>query len=152
MGYCFYQGMPIDPPELFGQDVIWSGFDKVEAQADAVAKRVHQWVLVEGLKPEDVVVLVGRRPKDLVYDLLRQRTEMSGVQWSFEAHGRNKYVLVDTISRFKGLEAQAIILWIGDYVDDESNVELLYVGTTRAKSLLNIVCSTSAVIKLRISR
>lgn len=144
-GYCFYQGITIDPPELLGHDVIWTGLDKAEAQADAVAKRVHQWVHVEGLRPEDIAVLVARRPKGFVYELLTQRTESAGVQWAFEAHGTAKSVLVDTVARFKGLEAQAVILWVDDDVVDESHLEILYVGITRAKSLLNIVGSLKVV-------
>jgi hypothetical protein len=148
-GYSFYQGIPIDPPELLGQDVIWTGLDKVEAQADAVAKRVHQWVHVEGLKPEDVVVLVAKRPKGFVYELLKQRTEAAGVEWTFEVHGKAKCVLVDTVSRFKGLEAQAVILWVGDDIVDESHWETSYVGTTRAKTLLDLVGSQKAVRAFR---
>lgn len=148
-GYTFYKGIPIDPPELFGQDVIWTGLDKVESQADAVAKRVHQWVHVEGLKPEDVAVLVAMRPKGLLYDLLKQRAEAAGAEWAFEAHGKAKCVLVDTVARFKGLEAQAVVLWVGDDVVDEAHWETLYVGATRAKSLLNIVGSQKAVSGLR---
>lgn len=149
VGYSFYQGIPIDPPELLGQGVIWTGLDKVEAQADAVVKRVHQWVCVEGLRPEDVAVLVAKRPKGLVYELLGQRTEAAGAKWAFEAHGKANCVLVDTVARFKGLEAQAVVLWVGDDVVDDAHWETLYVGTTRAKSLLNIVGSMKVVKALR---
>lgn len=148
-GYSFYEGIPIDPPELPGQDVIWSCLDKVEAQADAVAKRVHQWVHVEGLKPEDVAVLVAKRPKSFLYELLNQRAEAACAVWAFEAHGKAKCVLVDTVARFKGLEAQAVVLWVGDDVVDEAHWETLYVGTTRAKSLLNFVGSSKVVRALR---
>lgn len=148
-GYCFYQGNPIDPPELPGQDVIWTGLDKPDAQADAVARRVHQWVQVEGLRPEDVVVLVAKRPKDVLYELLQERKEAASVEWAFEVHGKAKCVLVDTVARFKGLEAQAVVLWIGDEVIDEANWETVYVGTTRAKSLLTVVGSLKVVKALR---
>ena len=127
-GYCFYQGNPIDPPELAGQDVIWTGLDKPDTQADTVARRVHQWVQVEGLK---------------------QRLEAAGVEWAFEVHGKAKCVLVDTVARFKGLEAQAVVLWIGDEVIDEAHWETVYVGTTRAKSLLTVVGSLKVVRALR---
>ncbi|HQX08268.1 MAG TPA: ATP-binding domain-containing protein, partial [Zoogloea sp.] len=133
-------------------DVIWNGNDKVDIQADSVAKRVRQWVQVEGLKPEDVAVLVAKRPKALVYELLTQRTEAAGAKWALEAHGTAKSVLVDTVARFKGLEAQAVILWVGDEVVDEAHWETLYVGTTRAKSLLNIVGSLKVVSALRARR
>ncbi|MBN8744358.1 MAG: ATP-binding domain-containing protein [Thiomonas arsenitoxydans] len=44
-------------------------------------------------------------------------------------------------SLFKGLEAQAVVLWIGDEVVSDEQWETVYVGTTRAKSLLTIVGS-----------
>lgn len=48
-------------------------------------------------------------------------------------------VLVDTVARLKGIEAQAVVLWIGDEVIDEAHWEKVYVGTTRVKSLLTVV-------------
>ncbi|MNC57796.1 hypothetical protein D3C75_1074790 [compost metagenome] len=56
---------------------------------------------------------------------------------------------MDTVARFKGLEAQAVVLWVGDDVVDEAHWETLYVGTTRAKSLLNFVGSSKVVRALR---
>jgi len=132
-----------------GQDVIWTGLDKIEAQADAVVKRIHQWVQVEGLRAEDVVVLVAKRPKGYCYDLLQQRAEATGAEWAFEVHGMGKCVLVDTVARFKGLEAQAVILWVGDEVVTEANWETVYVGATRAKTLLAIVGSQNTLKVLR---
>ncbi len=148
-GYCFYQGSPIDPPELVGQDVIWTAIDNIQAQADAVAKRVQQWVLVEGLRPGDVAVLVAKRPKRLPYELLTQRSAIVDVEWAFEVHGNAKCVLVDTVARFKGLEAQAVVLWIGDEVVEAKQWETVYVGATRAKTLLAIVGSKNALQAVR---
>jgi hypothetical protein len=54
-------------------------------------------------------------------------------------------VLVDTVARFKGLESAAVVLWLGDEVVEEEQWESLYVGTTRAKSLLYIVGSAAVV-------
>ena len=50
---------------------------------------------------------------------------------------------MDTVRRFKGLEASVVILWGLDGVDWERSEELLYVGMSRAKSLL-VVVGTSA--------
>jgi hypothetical protein len=144
-----HQGSQIDPPELHGQDVIWTAQDKAEAQADAVAKRVHQWVQVEGLKPEDVAVLVAKRPKIHTYELLKQREDAAGANWAIEVHGKAKCVLVDTVARFKGLEAQAVVLWIGNEVVTEENWETMYVGMTLAKTLLAVVGSQDALNILR---
>lgn len=151
-GYCFYRGSPIDPPELIGHDVIWTGIDKLEDQADAVVRRVHQWVQVEGLNPGDVAVLIAKRPKSIPYELLSQRAEMAGVEWTFEIHGKAKCVLVDTVARFKGLEAQAVVLWVGNEIIDEEQWETIYVGATRAKSLLTVIGSQKVVTALRTRR
>ena len=151
-GYCYYQGSPIDPPELVGHDVIWTAIEKDDAQADAVAKRVHQWVQVEGIRPEDVAVLVAKRRKAYLYELLNKRIELAGAELVFEVHGQNKCVLVDTVARFKGLEAQAVVLWVGDEVIAEKMWETVYVGTTRAKTLLAVVASHDTVKSLREGR
>ncbi|MNE96007.1 hypothetical protein D3C80_1941630 [compost metagenome] len=58
-------------------------------------------------------------------------------------------MLLDTVARFKGLEAQAVVLWLGDDVVDKGQWETLYVGATRAKSLLCIVCTPDAAKVLR---
>ena len=149
VGYSYYLGNSIDPPELAGEAITWTAVADTEAQADAIAKQVNKWLHAEGLKPEDVAVLVAKRPKALVYDLLQQRTEAAGAKWAFEAHGKAKCVLVDTVARFKGMESQAVVLWIGDEVVDEEHWETLYVGATRAKSLLNVLGSPRAIKTLR---
>lgn len=138
-GYGFYKGSPIDPPELVGPDVVWTDVDQPEAQADAVVARVKQWVQVEGIKPNDVVVLVAKRPKSPAYQLLQQRADIAGIAMVAESRTMEPCVLVDTVARFKGLEAQAAVLWLGDEVVDEKQWETVYVGTTRAKSLLAVV-------------
>jgi hypothetical protein len=51
-------------------------------------------------------------------------------------------VVLDSVRRFKGLEADVIILFLPDtYVDD---AEMLYVATTRAKGMLIIIGSEGA--------
>jgi len=48
-------------------------------------------------------------------------------------------VLIDTIQRFKDLESPIVILWGLDTIDLSQRQELLYVGMSRAKSLMIIV-------------
>ena len=50
---------------------------------------------------------------------------------------------METVGRFKGLEAAVVILWGLDHVDWERSKELLYVGMSRAKSLLVVVGSAA---------
>ena len=83
--------------------------------------------------------------------MLNQRGIATGITWAIEVHGRPRCVLLDTVARFKGLEAQAVVLWLGDEVVAEEQWETIYVGATRAKSVLAIVSSqkTSKVLRLR---
>ena len=148
-GYRFYKGEAVDSPELRGLDVTWSASDQVDAQADAIATRVRQWVAVEGLDAHDVAVLVAKRPKAHCYDLLEPRMRAAGIHWVTETHGVAGAVLFETFSRFKGLEAQAVVLWLGDEVVDEEAWETVYVGATRAKSLLAVVGTNRALRSVR---
>ncbi|QOF76172.1 NERD domain-containing protein/DEAD/DEAH box helicase [Variovorax sp. 38R] len=148
-GYRFYKGALVDEPELHGPAVIWTSARTPEAQADAVARRVHQWVQIEGIDSDDVTVLIAARPKALRYELLLARSELAGVKWAVEDHAARRAVLVDTVGRFKGLESQAVVLCLGEEVVDEALWETVYVGLTRAKSLLAVVGSERALDLIR---
>lgn len=145
VAYAFYDGEPVDCPELLGPAVEKRVVAGDGAQAEVVARRVRQLIVDEAIAAEDIVVLVAKRPKTRVYELLQGQSLTAGVKWVFEVHGQRRAVLVDTVARFKGLEAQAVVLWIGDEVVDEKGYEILYVGTTRAKSLLCLVGSERAM-------
>jgi hypothetical protein len=137
--YRFYLGDAIDPPELQGPAITWSSHDRDEDQADAVVRRVQQWINVEGIDAKDAVVLVTKRPKAFYYTLLQQRPDAGKVRWAIEVHSQRSSILLDTVARFKGLESQAVVLWLGDEVLDEELWETVYVGITRGKSLLAVV-------------
>jgi superfamily I DNA and RNA helicase len=51
---------------------------------------------------------------------------------------------VDTVARFKGLERAVVILWAFDSCDVSVDRETLYVGMSRAKSVLYICGSREA--------
>ena len=69
--------------------------------------------------------------------------------WLEEGVRGKTTVLIDTIQRFKGLESPVVILWGLDTIDLSKRQELLYVGMSRAKSLLIIVgqAATCAAFK-----
>lgn len=148
-GYAFYSGEPIDAPDLPGPAIGRIGVDDDEAQADAIVRCVRRLVVDEGLRPEDVAVLIAKRPKAAAYALLQELGHVAGISWAVETHGRARHVLVDTVARFKGLEAPAVVLWVGGEVVSDEQWETLYVGMTRAKSLLTVVGSTKTIKTLR---
>jgi hypothetical protein len=81
--------------------------------------------------------------------LLQANRLPGGVAWAIEAPCRRGTVFAETVGRFKGLEAEAVVLWLGDEVVDDAQWELVYVGTTRAKSLLCIVGSPITIKSLK---
>ncbi len=147
--YRFYKGNAVDSPDLLGPPVTWTATAGDDAQADAIARRVNQWATIERIDAKDIAVLVAKRPKSHPYALLQQRATVAGVKWGVEVHGRTAAVLLDTVARFKGLEAQAVVLWLGDEVLDGELWESVYVGTTRAKSLLAVVGSARVIQAVR---
>ena len=66
-----------------------------------------------------------------------------------EHHGRARSVLVDPVARFKGLEAQDVVLWLGEEMTDDKQWETVCVGATRATSLLCIIGSPRTLKALR---
>jgi superfamily I DNA and RNA helicase len=147
-GYAYYTGAAIDEPDLPGQDVHRVTAEGDTSQADAIVHAVRS-LLADGLRPEDITVLLANRPKARLYALIQTHRLPAGIAWSIENPGQRNSVFVDTVGRFKGLEAPAVILWLGDETVAAEEWEVVYVGTTRAKSILYIVGSTRALSALK---
>ena len=109
----------------------------VEAQAGkvhAVARVIRGLVVDESMAPADVAVLV---PDDGAAAEVRELLIAAGFKVC-SAHERSSgCVVVETIARFKGLEALAVVL-LADRITG-NNPELCYVGVSRARALLVVV-------------
>lgn len=148
VGYVYYTGAAVDEPELPGREVNRVGVEGDTAQADAIASTVRD-LLAEGVRPEDITLLLAKQPKARLYALIQTHRLPGGTTWSIESSGRPNTVVVDTVGRFKGLESPAVILWLGDETVAREEWEMVYVGTTRAKSLLYLVSSQRALAALK---
>lgn len=148
VGYVYYTGAPVDEPELPGQEVRRVAIEGDTAQADAIASSIRD-LLGEGVRPEDITLLLAKQPKAMLYALVQAQRLPGGVAWSIEGPGRRNGVLVDTVARFKGLESPVVVLWLGDETVAREAWETVYVGTTRAKSLLYLVGSARALAGLK---
>ena len=142
LAYRFYKGEPVDPPQLFGPNVEFIGGETSSDQALEIAKKVSQWTSNEGISEEEVIVLVARWPKAESYETL-SKTKLPGqTKWVIEElRPAPRTVRIETVPRFKGLEASAVILWISDKALDQDWHETLYVGLSRSKGIL-CICST----------
>ncbi len=143
-GYVFYKGESVDEPELPGEAVELVAIDSDAGQAAEIADKVLRY-LNGGLRPEDIVILLAKRPKEALLNLLEEHRLPRGLGWNHGLPVRKNTILVETVGRFKGLEAPAVVLWLGDDIVAREEWELIYVGSTRAKSLLLVVGSCKAL-------
>jgi Nuclease-related domain/UvrD-like helicase C-terminal domain/AAA domain len=101
----------------------------------ALDASLRKFLVDDGLSAEQVVVLTTRRAD--VEQLAGSHGEGTEV-----GDGRNGTVLVETVHRFKGLEADAVILLLHEQ-DPEEVRRLAYIGMSRARALLHVVGSSS---------
>ena len=100
--------------------------------AERVVKAVDE-LLDGGVAASEVVVLTQERE---MADSLRA---FKGASFRFVEAGKPG-VVAETIHRFKGLEANAAIVWLDDIEDAQDRV-LAYVGMSRARAALTVIGS-----------
>jgi hypothetical protein len=143
--YRHYTGIETDHPEIDG-----APFDELlastpEAQAGKVATAVTKLVSEERVSPADIAVLVVRDAKQPIYDAIARHPLPRGASWGVERHRLAGTITVDTVARFKGLEAAVVLLCGFENATSTADKELLYVGLSRAKSRVVLVGSGEAI-------
>ena len=141
--YQYYRGEVIDPPEISGAPIAELVSESGGGQADAITREIGRLMTAEGLRPSDIIVLVMGKPKQSYYDLLRARRLVRGVRWAIETDDPEA-IMLETVARFKGLEASVVFLWLASVIDEAQDREGLYVGLSRGKSRVYVVGSTLA--------
>ena len=148
--YKHYKGVPVAPPENEGDEVQFDEAPGRDAEAAKINTRIVDLIARQGVSPGDITVLIADalRKADYYATLRRLPLPKPGT-WLEEGIRGTNTVLIDTIQRFKGLESPIVILWGLDAIDLARNEELLYVGMSRAKSLLVVVgtAATCATFK-----
>jgi hypothetical protein len=142
--YRFFRGDPTDPPSIEGVPLDSVAAPSAQPQANRIHAMVTRLIAQEGVAPHDIVVLVVGQPKGFYYGLLEPTVLPHGACFAREIPNLPRRVLMDTVSRFKGLESPIVILWGIDEVDPRRDRELLYVGLSRAKSRLYLVGTESS--------
>lgn len=145
--YRHFRGEATDPPDIEGTELIRITYRSIEEQAAHIAREVSRLVTREGVRPAQIVILVLGRPKNQFYDALTKHSLGKSTGWSIEVHDPER-VLMETVKRFKGLEAEIVFLWLSPVPNESDDRESLYVGLSRAKSMLYVVGTESACIAL----
>jgi hypothetical protein len=148
LAYKYYEGEPVDDSGIEGLSPVSVISPTIELQAKQIARHVTQLIHDEGLAPESIAILVASQPKDRFYSLLGKEALPKPAKWSREEHFMVHGVLIDTVKRFKGLERDVIFLWL-----DQQAVSidaLMYVGISRAKSVLYVVGDRESLLLLHL--
>lgn len=138
--YAYYKGVPVSPPDNHGEDILYEEASTTQQQTAKVAARVVDLIARQGVSPGDITVLIADAfHKQDYYNMLKRAPLPKPALWVEESSQTGRTVLIDTVPRFKGLESPVVILWGLDGVDLCRHPELMYVGMSRAKSLLVVV-------------
>lgn len=143
--YSHYRGTAVEPPEIIGVSVDRILASDLEKQAKSICALVTKLVVDEDVPPHEIAILlcdpVDRPARERV---LQKLPIPAAVKLGrVEDFGPSR-LTVDTVARFKGLERAVIILWAFDTCDVNRDRETLYVGMSRAKSVLFICGSREA--------
>jgi hypothetical protein len=121
---------------------------KKPADLVATLDKLVSRLVVEGIKPNDVVILSPRR---LDASSLKGVASIGGLtvcDVSADQQIGDKAVAFSTIHAFKGLESAVTIVIDIEQVDSEEARSLLYVGMSRARSLLVLMIREAARVLL----
>lgn len=144
LAYQFYSGPPTESSSIPGADVeILTGPSRAK-QAARLHSHLTDLLVKEGVEPCDICVLVPSVDAEQHISLLRSKPLPHGVEWSEKEMGHRDKVCIETVMRFKGLEATYIYLWGADAFDREVDLEILYVILSRAKSRICLIGDSAA--------
>lgn len=138
-GYAYYKGEPTEPPPIEGASIQIINAMSRGSQAKKLHSHLLSLLQVEKVRPECMAIVVPSRNHKSFYALLEEQPLPKPIRWAFETYNASNSIRVDTVQRFKGLEAAIVYLWGADEFDRDRDKELLYVTITRAKSRLFLV-------------
>jgi hypothetical protein len=131
-GFDLKQDALVDGPPV--NEVEWPDDG---AQAKGVTALLREWI-ERGLPAEEIVLLSPRRFENSVASRLRglpaKIYDMSGRRPEPEP----RRIAFSTIQAFKGLESEAVLLLDVDDLDDDWLRPLLYIGASRARTILGV--------------
>ncbi len=120
----------------------------VEASAGTVIERaddaVNHLIEREGWSPQQVALLTTKRK----HPVQQQDVDALGWRGYWDAFFDDKDVFYGNVLGFKGLERSVVVLAVNGFADPERAREMLYVGASRARSLLVIVGERSVLASI----
>lgn len=143
--YTHYRGATVEPPQISGVEVGCLFASNMEKQAKAIGSLVTKLVVDEGVAPHDIAILLCNPADRPAHERALQKEPLPATVRLGRLEDFGPRVLtVETVARFKGLERAVVILWAFDNCKVDPDRETLYVGMSRAKSLLCLCGSQEA--------
>ena len=146
--YQNYRGPAVIAPNISNIPVRNLTTRGIVEQSELITQQVRQMLTDPGISPNDIVVLISS-----VGNSARMKVELSQqkisnlVSWTANHQQSRQEVLIETVKRFKGLEARIVILWLDDGGIVPIEGEELYVGASRARSQLLIISTSDTLDK-----
>ena len=147
------------PPYRMGQiegpPVDYHYYQSAETQSAALAQVLRR-LLCDGVKPEEIVVLSKLRLENSGVAGVDGGSDfrLMEVTGFIPAKTRTPVVSFATIQAFKGMESKVVVLSDVDQVAEGESQALLYVGMSRARSLLIVLLheQTKPSVKQAVAR
>lgn len=148
--YRHYKGDPVNPSSLSGQEVYFEVANTVNNQATKINTKIVQLITQEKVLPSSIsVLIVDAIHKEEYCGALERLPLPKNTKFTDDELRTDESILITTVNRFKGLESEIIFLWGMNSIDISEYREHLYVGLSRAKSILFIVGNSEICLKLQ---
>lgn len=124
-----------------GPEPVWVPVESPEGAIKAVSKQLHRLVNEGGLKPGQVAVITQGKS---MAEKIRSEPRAGITLTTLDGNG----LVCETIHRFKGLEADAVIVVLDDLGEDKDR-QLAYIGLSRARTMLVVIAPATVLDQLR---
>lgn len=137
---AFYQGGDIECLGPDGFEIEW--VEAEQQQRDRKLEKVlNTLITTEGFAKSEIAVLTGKSYKEY------KNFSVGKYEFCRADDINSDYIVLDSIRRFKGLERQVVILIDLNVVKKDN--QLLYVGFSRARSLLFVIDDAKTIKDLK---
>ena len=138
--YQYYEGKDIQAPSIVGSEIQILDAPDITKQAKKIYDLISSLISKEKIPPSSISVLIADKLRRREYEkILHSFTLPATARWGdVDDQRQENEVVIETVARFKGLESDILILWGLDRLPPQERRETLYVGLSRAKSLLYI--------------
>lgn len=140
ISYKYYKGESVNHSNIKGEEIEYISTNITNKQALKMHSKIQELILDEQIEPSQIAVLVVDALNQKEYfDILKINPLPKGYLYTDIEQRNDRTVVVTTVNKFKGLESDVVFLWGLDSIKLDEQREQLYVGLSRAKSILFIV-------------